>query len=85
MTRLDIKNTAGHTHKATWTLKGDQLTQTIADVKGATIEGVVVRPTTPVQLTTRMNWTCFMDGVGTVGGGADAVRTAYPVAACGAR
>ncbi|MFF4694874.1 hypothetical protein [Streptomyces chattanoogensis] len=69
MTRLDIKDKAGYIHKATWTLKGDQFTQTIADVKGSTIEGVVVRPTTPGQVTTRMDWTCFMDGVGAVGGG----------------
>ncbi|GGU00707.1 hypothetical protein GCM10010289_21790 [Streptomyces violascens] len=70
MTRLDIRDTAGNIHKATWTLKGDQVTQTIADVKeGSTIEGTVVRPTAPGQITTRMDWTCFMDGVGALGGG----------------
>ncbi|WP_030680059.1 hypothetical protein [Streptomyces rimosus] len=69
MTRLDIKDKAGHVHKAIWTLKGNRLTQKVSDVKGSTIEGVVVRPAKPGQVTTRMDWTCFMDGVEAVGGG----------------
>ncbi|MEN2423038.1 hypothetical protein AABB02_33620 [Streptomyces rimosus] len=69
ITRLDIKDKAGNIHKATWALKGDQLTQTIADVKGDTIEGTVVRPTTPGQITTRIDWTCLSDGAATVMGG----------------
>ncbi len=64
MTRLDIKDKAGHIHKVTWSLKGDRLTQKVSGVKGSTVEGVVVRPTTPGQVTTRMDWSCFMDGAG---------------------
>ncbi|MFH9420769.1 hypothetical protein [Streptomyces sp. NPDC017529] len=69
ITRLDIKDKAGHIHKVTWTLKGDRLTQKVADVKGPTVEGVLVRPTTPGQATTRKDWTCLQDGTGAVMGG----------------
>ncbi|UQA91322.1 hypothetical protein [Streptomyces halobius] len=70
MTRLDVMDKAGHVHKATWSLEGNQLTQTIADVKkGSTIEGTVVRPTPPGPVTVLVNWNCFWDGVGTVGAG----------------
>ncbi|MFI0257903.1 hypothetical protein ACH4OW_02525 [Streptomyces sp. NPDC017056] len=40
-------------------------------MKGSTVEGVVVRPTTPGQVTTRMDWTCLQDGTGAVMGVAD--------------
>ncbi|MFH8410996.1 hypothetical protein ACH4FX_40435 [Streptomyces sp. NPDC018019] len=72
MKRVDVKDKAGKIHKATWTLKGDQLTQKIADVKGSTIEGVVVPPTTQGKVTTRTkrsNSNCFWDGVATMGAG----------------
>jgi hypothetical protein len=69
MTRLDIKDTAGHIHKATWTLKGNKLTQKIADVNGSTIEGTAVRPTTPGQMTANFDWKCFTDGATAIASG----------------
>jgi hypothetical protein len=78
MTRLDVADTSGHIHHTTWTLKGDQLTQTISGVNGSTIEGVVVRPTTPGQMTANFDWDCFGDGVTAL---TDGVITAGTVAA----
>ncbi|WP_043264708.1 hypothetical protein [Streptomyces sp. CT34] len=70
MARQDIKDTAGHIHKATWTLNGDQVTQTISDVNGSTIEGTLVQPTAPGQVSARSGgWDCIMDGAGAVAGG----------------
>ncbi|KOT90400.1 hypothetical protein ADK86_26225 [Streptomyces sp. NRRL F-5755] len=72
MKRLDVKDKAGKIHKATWTLKGDQLTQKIADVKGSTIEGTVVPAAAPGKVATRAkrsNSNCFWDGVATIGAG----------------
>ncbi|KAA6222019.1 hypothetical protein CP973_08675 [Streptomyces albofaciens JCM 4342] len=75
MTRLDIKDKAGHIHKVTWSLKGDRLTQKVSGVKGSTVEGVVVRPTTPGQVTTRMDWSCFMDGAGALASGVGVIAS----------
>ncbi|WP_199930861.1 hypothetical protein [Streptomyces sp. CB02923] len=75
MTRLDVKDKAGHVHKATWTLKGDRLTQKISGVKGSTVEGVAVRPTTPGQVTTRMDWTCFTNGATALASGVGVAAT----------
>ncbi|MEV5592252.1 hypothetical protein [Streptomyces sp. NPDC052496] len=70
MKRVDIKDKAGKVHKVTWTLKGDQLTQKIADVKGSTIEGTVVPATTQGKVRAkRSNSNCFWDGVATMGAG----------------
>ncbi|MGD3112638.1 hypothetical protein [Streptomyces sp. YGL11-2] len=70
MARQDIKDTAGKVHKATWTLNGDQVTQTISDVNGSTIEGTLVRPAAPGQMSARsIDWDCIMDGAGAAAGG----------------
>ncbi|MFH8405255.1 hypothetical protein ACH4FX_10825 [Streptomyces sp. NPDC018019] len=69
MPRLDVKDKDGHIHHSKWALEGNQLTQTISDVNGATIEGTVVKPTTPGRIEARIDWNCMMDGTGAVIGG----------------